>query len=63
MLNRGSSMLPALLVLGAILWFSTGDLHAAASDLAGQEPHFRPLAADMNQLAGEVLLAAPCLPP
>ena len=53
-------MLPALLVLGAALWLSTGDVQAVASDLSEQQPHFHPLAADMNQLAGEVCTVTLC---
>ena len=54
-------MLPALLVLGAALWLGSGDMHAVASDLSEQQPHIHPLAADMNQLAGEVCNVTICL--
>lgn len=46
--------LPTLLLVGALYWLSSGELQAMAADLSDHQPHFHPLAADMNQIAGEV---------
>ena len=48
-----------LLLLGAAAWMSSPD-QVLAADLSEKTPLFRPLAADLNQLAENVRRSTPC---